>query len=164
MAGVAVGAAFLGAAVYGGVRLADSINDDLAAQPAAPSPSSSGLPAPYDTLNPSQYHYGPAVAHSPDRDVVAYKPRHHPHHVLTVPFTLTNHGSEPYEYDAIVTVTGATGSGMAQTAHISSNGLLPPNATMTTKANFEVSNDIPSGDIRVRITDVSKRDASGSQM
>lgn len=155
-AGAAVAAALVGAAVYGGVRLADSTNHDFATPPTAPRPSTTWPPAPYDTLSPSQYHYGQAVAYSAGRDVAAYTPQHHPHGVLAVPFTITNHGSTPYDYEITVTLTGATGPGMPQSAHISSDGMLPPNATMSTKINFESRDDVPVKDIDVRITEVKK--------
>jgi hypothetical protein len=162
LAGVAVIAALAGAVVYGGVRLADSVNHDLAAPPPAPSPSSTWLPAPYDSLSPSQYHYGAAVAHSDGRDVVAYVPQRHPHHVLAVPFTVTNHGNSPYDYEITVILTGATDPGVPQSAHISSDGMLPPGATMSTKINFEVSDDVPVQDIDVRIADVERIGTNGT--
>ena len=153
-------AALAGAVVYGGVRLADSVNHDLAAPPPTPSPSSTRPPAPYDSLGPAQYHYGAAVAQSAGKDVVAYLPRRHPHHVLTVPFTITNHGHRPYDYEFTVILTGATDPGIPQSAHISSDGMLPPSATMSTKINFEIDDDVPIRDIDVRITDVQRMGTS----
>ncbi|MFD3615066.1 hypothetical protein ACFWWT_07430 [Streptomyces sp. NPDC058676] len=157
LAGAAVAAALVGAVVYGGIRLADSANHDLAAPPSTPSPSGTWLPAPYGTLSPSQYHYGEAVARAAGRDVVAYVPQHHAHGVLTVPFTITNHGSEPYDYEITVTLTGAIDAGIPQSADLSSDGMLPPNATMSTKINFESRDDVPVQDIDVRISNVEKR-------
>ncbi|MFG3292859.1 hypothetical protein ACGF3G_29150 [Streptomyces sp. NPDC048179] len=160
LAGAVVATALVGAIVYGGLRFADSVNHDLAAPPPAPSPSDTWLPAPYGTLSPAQYHYGKAVAHGAAGDVVAYTPRHQPHGVLTVPFTITNHGSKPYDYEIAVLLSGATASGVPQSARISSDGLLPPNATMSTEINFESGDDVPVQDIDVRITDVEKRGTS----
>ncbi len=156
----AVGAALAGAVVYGGARFADSVNRDLAAPGPSPSSSSTWAPAPYGTLSPAQYHYGKAVAYAADRDVVAYTPQQHPHHVLTVPFTLTNHGSRPYDYEFTVIVTGATDPGPPQSAHISSDGMLPPGATMSTKINFETRDDVPVQDIDVHVTNVDKKGIS----
>ncbi|MGW1715302.1 hypothetical protein [Streptomyces sp. NPDC002156] len=156
-AATAVGLVLVGAVVYGGIRLADSVDHDFAAPFPAPSASSTWLPAPYDTLSPAQYHFGDAVAHAAGRDVVAYVPQQHSDHVLTVPFTITNHGSEPYDYEITVTVTGAIDPGMPQSAHISSAGMLPPNATMSTEINFESRGDEPVRDIDVRIANVNKK-------
>ncbi|WP_043688033.1 hypothetical protein [Streptomyces xylophagus] len=95
--------------------------------------------------------------------MVAYVPRHQPHGVLTVPFTITNHGSEPYDYEIAVVLSGATASGVPESAGVSSDGMLPPNATMTTKINFESTDDIPVQDIDVRVIDVEKRGTNDNQ-
>ncbi|MFK0113656.1 hypothetical protein [Streptomyces sp. NPDC091217] len=157
LAGAAVVAALASAVVYGGIRFADSVNHDLATPPPTPSPSDTSLPAPYGSLSPAQYHYGNALVHAAGNDVIAYEPQHQPHGVLTVPFTITNHGSKPYSYVIAVAVIGATNSGIAQSARISSDGMLPPNKTMSAKINFESLDDIPVRDIDVRITNVEKK-------
>ncbi|CAL2060018.1 conserved exported hypothetical protein [Streptomyces murinus] len=157
---VVVGAVLLSACVYSGVRFADSINHDFAGGAPAPSPNSTWLPASYGTLSPSQYHYGKAVAQSAGKDVIAYVPQHHPHGVLTVPFTITNHGDRPYRYDITVMVTGAIDPGVPQSAHISSDGMLPPSTTMATEINFESRDEVPVQDINVRIANIDKRGPS----
>jgi hypothetical protein len=75
--------------------------------------------------------------------------------VRTVPFAFTNLGRRPCAYEITVTVAEMSDPGK-RGAHISSDGVLPSNATMSTKINFEGRDDIPVKDIDVRITDAEK--------
>lgn len=151
-------AALAGAAVYGGLQFAESIDNDLV--PDAPKPSNSGTApvAPYETLKPSQFHYGTPVARDSDGEVIAYTPRHQAQRMLVIPFTITNNGVTSLSYQATVTVTVTAGetAGHKETASVSSDGLLPPAATMGVKARFQSLGAVPSRDIEVRVTHVEK--------
>ncbi|MFD8763663.1 hypothetical protein [Streptomyces mirabilis] len=166
LAGTAVAAALAGAAVYGGLRFADSMNNDRATDPPQQAHTTTEPPAPYGTLEPSQYGYGTAIARAAHGDVIAYAPRHEAQRLLTIPFTITNHASKSYSYTATVTVTVTAGNaaGSTDTAFVSSDGLLPANATMSAEATFQSLGAVPSHDINVRIIRVEKRDADGNRL
>ncbi|MFJ9483512.1 hypothetical protein ACIRRI_52975, partial [Streptomyces mirabilis] len=57
-----------------------------------------------------------------------------------------------------VTVTAGNAAGSTDTAFVSSDGLLPANATMSAEATFQSLGAIPSRDIDVRITHVEKEE------
>ncbi|MEW1675384.1 hypothetical protein AB0O47_19360 [Streptomyces noursei] len=151
-------AALAGAAVYGGLRYANSINNDLATGAPPPTVTTTAPSAPYNSGGPSQYHYGAPVARAAGGEVIAYTPRHEAQRMLTIPFTITNNGGVAASYQATVTVTVTTGesAGHADTVTISSEGLLPPKSTMATQARFQSLGAISSRDIEVRILHVEK--------
>ncbi|GAA2693977.1 hypothetical protein [Streptomyces lunalinharesii] len=152
-------AALGGAAVYGGLRYANSINNDLAAGPPQPTVTTTAPSAPYGTGDPSHYRYGAPIARAAGGEVIAYTPRHEAQRMLTIPFTITNNGGTAASYQATVTVTVTTGehAGHADTVTISSEGLLPPKNTMATQARFQSLGAIPSRDLEVRILHVEKK-------
>ena len=75
--------------------------------------------------------------------------------VRTAPFAFTDLGRKPCAYEITVTVAEMSDPGKLG-AHISSDGVLPSNTTMSTKINFEGRGDIPVKDIDVRSTDAEK--------
>jgi hypothetical protein len=141
------------------------MNNDRATDPPQQAHTTTEPPAPYGTLEPSQYGYGTAIAHAAHDDVIAYAPRHEAQRLLTIPFTITNHASKSYSYRATVTVTVTAGNaaGSTDTAFVSSDGLLPSKATMSAEATFQSLGAVPSRDIDVRIIGVEKRDADGNR-
>ncbi|KDN79484.1 hypothetical protein [Streptomyces olindensis] len=151
-------AALAGAVVYGGLRFADSMNQDLTAGPPRQTPTPDRLPAPYGTLEPSQYGYGTPIARAAHGDVIAYAPHHEAQRMLTIPLTLTNHAAEPASYRVIVTVTVTAGdaAGVTDSAVVSSDGPLPPTATMSAEADFQSLGAVPSSGLDVRIAQVEK--------
>lgn len=56
----------------------------------------------------------------------------------------------------VLTVTGGEAAGSTDTAFVSSDGVLPAKATMSTEATFQSLGAVPSRGIDVRITHVEK--------
>src|SRR5947209_5238830 len=118
LAGAAVAAALVGAAVYGGLRATHtshtSSTESQASSYRGPLPTTLVTPRPAGTRAPSAYGYGKPVASAEHGEVLAYTPHRLPYKLLQVPFTITNNGHEAAMYSVYFTME--IGDGAARTS------------------------------------------------
>jgi hypothetical protein len=163
LAGAAVAAALVGAAVYGGLRATHASPTSGAESQASyrePLPTTLVTPQPAGTRAPSGFGYGKPVASAEHGEVLAYTPHRLPYKLLQVPFTITNNGHEAAMYSVYFTVE--IGDGAARTSFqrvVTSDGL-EPHRTVTAQSTIGDVSALPPGAIHITITDVQKRSHS----
>ncbi|MFE1037054.1 hypothetical protein ACFW40_34960 [Streptomyces sp. NPDC058807] len=162
MAIVGVGAALVAGAVFGGVSLADSANDDLShgfpSHQATASPSAEVLT---ETLTADQRkRLGTRAAVSADGSVSVYAPARDGD-MVTFPVTLTN----PSDAARVVTAhiwIHASPHGQPVDLHqgaVDSGGLVAPDATLLTEISVQGAHSIRLEDLAVEIRQAAQEPA-----
>lgn len=157
LAGAAVVAALVGAAVYGGVHTTHASGSEAPAPGHGPLPTTLVTPQPTGTQGPGAYGYGRPTARAGHGEVLAYTPHRLPYKLLQVPFTITNNGSEAALYSVYFTVQVGDGADRTSYRQVVTSDGLEPHHTMATRATIGNVDKLPAGGIRVTITDVQKR-------
>ncbi|GEC05688.1 hypothetical protein SSP24_33430 [Streptomyces spinoverrucosus] len=163
--GAAVAASFVGAAVYGTVSFAQSINDDLR-KPVVTSPRAGDVPAVPDPLRDAcatdAPRNGPPAnsavsATDSTGEVKLYRVRSKDH-VVTVPVSVTNTGNTRALYTVTVSVT-LTGdnAGVDVDNAVAVDGAVTPHTTTSTGVSFTGIGSVPLTDMDVRVLDVRKQ-------
>ncbi|MHC0434048.1 hypothetical protein ACX6XY_28350 [Streptomyces sp. O3] len=156
IAALAIAAALVGAAVYGGISLASSANEStergqralqdamrVSPTPDDPTPSASVLPS------AQVKDLGEPIARTADGTLKAYAVKRVERYVLQVPVTFTNTGIEPREFEAEVRVTHPDSSGPKAAKFVTSGGLVAPHATSLIEVTFGDSSDAPGSEFEV---------------
>ncbi|MFF7980190.1 hypothetical protein ACFZDK_13820 [Streptomyces sp. NPDC007901] len=165
MIGTAVAAAFVGAAVYGTVAFAHSINDDLR-RPVAASPHAGDATAVRDPLRDACATDAPrnglpangvVVATDATKEVNLYQLRRKDH-VVTVPVSVTNTGDTRAIYTVTVRVT-LTGDyeGVDVDNAVAIDGAVNPHITTSSEVSFQGIGSAPLTGMDVSILDVRKQ-------
>ncbi|MFJ9351968.1 hypothetical protein [Streptomyces sp. NPDC101237] len=163
LAGAAVAAALVGAAVYGGLRATHTSHTSSTEAQASyhgPLPTTLVTPQPAGTRAPSAYNYGKPVASAEHGEVLAYTPHRLPYKLLQVPFTITNNGHDAAMYSVYFTVEIGDGAARTSFQRVVTSGGLEPHRTVTAQAAIGGVSSLPPGAIRITITDVQKRSHS----
>ncbi|WP_369263711.1 hypothetical protein [Streptomyces sp. R35] len=154
-----MGAAFLGAAVFGGVSLATSANEDLAHgfpphPTAVQSPDLVGGPLTAE----DRQRLGKQITVSSDGSVAAYTPLRDGD-LVTIPVTLTNLFDAPHALQADIQVD-ASPNGQPVNLYrgtVSSDGPLGSDATVITDISVQGAHSIPLDELTVTIRPVDRQ-------
>ncbi|MFJ9121352.1 hypothetical protein ACIRJO_38225 [Streptomyces sp. NPDC102394] len=163
LAAAAVAAALVSAAVYGvlhATHTSHASSTESQASYHGPLPTTLVTPQPAGTRAPSAYGYGKPVAEAEHGEVLAYSPHRLPYKLVQVPFTITNDGNEAAMYSVYFTVEFGDGSAKTSFRRVVTSGGLEPHRTMATQATIGGVGSLPSGAVRITITDVQKRSHS----
>lgn len=163
--GTAVAASFVGAAVYGTVSFAQSINDDLST-PVVASTRAGDVPAVPDPLRDACATDAPrnglpansAVSATDSTGEVKLYEVRSKDHVVTVPVSVTNTGDSRAIYTVTVRVT-LTGEydGVDVDNAVAIDGAVVPHTTTSTEVSFTGIGSAPLTSMDVSVLDVRKQ-------